>query len=496
VRRSWFDATAPRVIAVVVLFGAAGFYETLRQHSLNSVTNGDFWWHLRTGIGILQSHTLPHNGLYSQSSALPWMASSWLYDVKVAIGYRMFGLLYVPMIAITCKLALAMLTFVLADGLRGRFWTAVILSAAAQYILGSWQPLPLYSSVLAFAVELILLMDSRRTGSIRPLYWLPLLFLCWANLHVDFVLGIAALLLFIAASAIESRGARAGVVWLERSSNPPVNALGIVVAASVVASLITPYGWNLYGLFFTQAASAANRYFPGFQALRFRSPQDYLLLLLTMAAFLALGMRRSRDLFQIALLVLCTIASFHAQRDTWLVTLAAVTILADAVPETHSQTEGEIQPFPKSQLFIAAGLACVLLVAAAAIHLPHSRKAMMAEIGEGYPVAAADYIRDHQLPQPLFNSFPWGGFFTWYLPEYPVAIDGRTDLYGDDFNIQYAKVMNAEAHYSTFAPLNQAGTILLEKNSLMGTALATVPGFKVAYSDNVAVVLVREQPQP
>ena len=121
---------------------------------------------------------------------------------------------------------------------------------------------------------------------------------------------------------------------------------------------------------------------------------------------------------------------------------------------------------------------------------------MLAKIGEAYPVAAADYIRQHQLPQPLFNSFPWGGFLTWYLPEYPVAIDGRTDLYGDDYNIQYAKVMNAEAHYSTFPPLNEARTILLEKKSLMGTALPSVQGFKQVYSDDVAVVLVREQPGP
>ncbi len=77
-----------------------------------------------------------------------------------------------------------------------------------------------------------------------------------------------------------------------------------------------------------------------------------------------------------------------------------------------------------------------------------------------------------------------------------MAIDGRTDLYGDDFNIQYAKVMNAEAHYSTFPPLAQAGTLLLEKKSLMGSALPHVAGFNQVYADDVAVVLVREQPQP
>ncbi len=125
-----------------------------------------------------------------------------------------------------------------------------------------------------------------------------------------------------------------------------------------------------------------------------------------------------------------------------------------------------------------------------------SRDAVLAKIAESYPVAAADYIRTNNLPGPLFNSFPWGGFLTWYLPEYPVAIDGRADLYGPDFNVHYAKVMNFEEHYSTFSPLNEARVILLENNSHMAVALASVPGYKTAYSDNVAVVLVRDQSQP
>jgi hypothetical protein len=201
-------------------------------------------------------------------------------------------------------------------------------------------------------------------------------------------------------------------------------------------------------------------------------------------------------LFQIALLVLCTIAAFHAQHDAWLATLAALAIVGYAVAETKFQTAGENARVSARRVLSAAALALLLLAAATALHLPRGRQALLAEIGEGYPVAAADYIRQHQLPQPLFNSFPWGGFLTWYLPEYPVAIDGRTDLYGDDFNIQYAKVMNAEAHYSTFPPLAQAGTILLEKKSLLGSALPHVAGFNQVYADDVAVVLVREQSQP
>jgi hypothetical protein len=472
------------------------------------------------------------------------MASSWLYDVRIAIGYRIFGLLYIPMLAIACKFALAVLTFLLAGGLRGRFWPAVLLSATAQFVLINLPPLPLYSSVLLFAIELILLMQARSTGSVRPLYWLPLLFLVWANLDVQFVVGVIVILVFLAATVIERWGERTGIAWLQglpnnspdddiasvhdspiysKSRNAealrqgttsvvPISRLplirradfsprgtrflGAITAASLLATFITPYGWNLYGDFFARATSAANPYFPDFQALRFRSPQDYLLLLLIASAFLALGMRRSRDLFQIALLLLCTFAAFHSQRDAWMATLAAVAIVGNALPDSRSQVEGASSQFSKSRLLIAASVAIALLVAAAAIHFPRGRQAALAKVGKHYPVAAADYIRDHRLPQPLFNSLPWGGFLTWYLPEYPVAIDGRTDLYGDDFNIQYAKVMNADAHFSTFPAFNQAATLLLEKNSLMGAALATVPGFRVAYSDNVAVVLVREQPVP
>jgi hypothetical protein len=496
VRRSWLDGPAPRVTALVLLFAVAGFHESIRQHSLNSVTNGDFWWHLRTGLGILASHAVPRSGLYSQSASLPWMASSWLYDVLVAVGFKLLDPRFVAILAIVLKFALAVLTFVLAGGMRGRFWTAIVLSAVAQYILGGMPPLPVFFSVLAFAIELILLMDCRTTGDVRLLYWLPLLFLLWANLDVQFVVGVFVLLLFLAACAIEQWGTRSGIAWLVRSPQPPLSALGVVTVASLVATVITPYGWNCYGVFFARATSAANSYFPDYQSLRFRSPQDYLLLLLAMSAFLALGIRRSRDLFLITLLVLGAMAAFHAQRDAWLVTLASVAIVGNAVPQTDLQAGREDKRVPPRQFLSAAGLALLLLAAATAIHLPHGRAAMLAEIGEGYPVAAADYIRQHQLPQPLFNSFPWGGFLTWYLPEYPVAIDGRTDLYGDDFNIQYAKVMNAEAHYSTFPPLARAGTILLEKKSLMGSALPHVAGFNQVYADDVAVVLVREPSQP
>jgi hypothetical protein len=495
VRRPWLSG-ALGVIAAVAVFATPALWEFLHCGSLNNIAGADFWWHLQTGLEILRTHSLPHSGWFSQSSTLPWIASSWLYDVRIAAWYQMLGLRSLPVLALAAKFFLAVLTFLLARGIRGRFWTALALSAIAQYLLWSMSPLPVFCSVLALAIELTLIFEFRNRGSSWALYSLPALFLVWANLDSHFVYGLLVLLLFALANLAGQWGRAQGITWL--ASDPigdQTKTVLAIAATCVIAGCITPYGWNSYAVFWANATSAANAHFPDYLSLRFRTPQDYVLMLLTMAAFLALGMRRSRDLFQIGLLVLCTVAAFHSQRDAWLLVLAAVAVIADTVPKEVASGERQATSVkPRTTFLLATAISFVLLLVFCLVRLPQ-RDAVLAKIAETYPVAAADYIRANHLPEPLFNSFYWGGFLTWYLPQYPVAIDGRTDLYGPDFNIQYADVMSARAHYSTFPPLSNAATILVEKNSLAGKALPNVRGFKTAYSDNLAVVLVREREQ-
>ena len=144
--------------------------------------------------------------------------------------------------------------------------------------------------------------------------------------------GIVALLLFALTCAVEQGARREGIRWLppHQGSPPRLAVVGVPTIASVLATCLTPYGWGAYSSFCSPTGTA-NQRLPDFQSLRFRSPQDYLLLLLVMSAFLALGLRRLRDPFQIGLLVLCAIAAFHAQRDLWLVAIASVAIIANAV---------------------------------------------------------------------------------------------------------------------------------------------------------------------
>lgn len=474
-----------RIPAMVLLFVSAALVEVFRLSSLSAITNADIWWHLSSGLWMLQHHAFPHSGLFSQSASLPWIAPSWGYDLLLAVVYKLVGLRAIPLLLILLRAGLAVVTFLLAGGLRGKLWLAVGLSAVAQYILGAMPPGPGYFSTLLFGIQLLLLLKARRTGSYRPLRSLPLLFLLWANLHVQFVYGVLLLLWFAATVACER-------LFRVSEEHPlDVGAVLKIAGASLVATILTPYLYRTYSVFFATTFSSANQYLPEFRALGFRQPQDYLLLLLAMSAFLTLGLRRSRDVFQIGLLAGCLGLSFYAQRDIWLVALASLVVIGGAVTTAPASDVALVRLSVRREVWIAACASFAILMMAAFVRLPRTDEALVAKAGASYPVAACDYVREHRLAQPLFNAYEWGGFLTWYLPEYPVAIDGRVDLYGGDTVAEYSKVMNADVPYTEYPAVAGAHTILLPKNAIMAAGLSSVPIFKIAYSDDISIVLTR-----
>jgi hypothetical protein len=461
-----------RVAILVLVFSVAGVAEAVRITSLTSLSASDIWWHLRTGLWILQNHALPRFGIYSQSAQLPWAESSWLYDLLLALGYKLLGIAVLPATLIVFRAVLAVIVFMLAGGTRDRFWVALTLSLVAQYILSGFAPTPELSSVLLFGVELILLFESRRTTNSRLLFWAIPLFLIWANISPLFVYGLTMLLLLVIFEASKRQAS------LSQSGVP-------VFGLSLVASLITPYAYKPWVSFLHSFTSDANQYFPDRLAMKFHQPQDYLLLLLTMAAFLFLGVRRSKDPFLISALVASAALSFYSQNNIWLVTLISVGIIADS-PEAENAING---PVLLKTTRTAAVVTFVVLAATFVLLVPHKQPALLSRVSTTYPVVAANYIRDHRLPQPLFNAYEWGGFLMWYMPDYPVAIDGRTDLYRDDIYVNYSKVLNADLPMNSCPPLEQARTILLPRKSLLARALSTVPAFKVVYRDDVSTVL-------
>ncbi len=269
-----------------------------------------------------------------------------------------------------------------------------------------------------------------------------------------------------------------------------------IAGLSVVATLLTPYTFHLFPSAF-QAAYGQVLFedFPEMQALAFRRPQHFVLMLLVMAAFLTLGRQRSRDLFKLGVMGVFVMLAFRVQRDVWCVVLPAIAIIADALADCRQEPEARKEsPGWKWEKPLVAVLVLAVFLAAI-IRIPGS-SALLDQASRAFPVKACDFIRANQLPGPLFNTYSWGGFLIWHLPEYPVAIDGRLNLYGDEINERYFKVTSGSERFETDPDFTRAQTILLERKVPMTKALTALPAlraqFRVAYEDDVATVLVRQ----
>jgi len=475
------------VFVLLLSFGAI-----LESTRLLSLRDPEIWGHLQVGSWILENKSWPQVALFSQEGNLPWMDFNWGYDVVTAAAYQVLGLRALPAILMGFRVALAAITFLLAGG-RKNFWSAAVLSVVAQYVLFSIGPVAAFVSLLLFGTEVLLLFEIRRSGNWRLLFVLPAFFFLWANLDSGFVYGIAMYLLFLAVMAVEKMDQAAKRRWVQKPGTEiPIGTAALAGSACAAASLLTPYVYHPYVVFLATQFSAVNRYLPGYSPMSFRQPQDYLLLLLAMAAFLSLGILRSRDLFQLSILSVCAALSFHAQRENWLVTLAAITVIGQAILQKSERAREEKGLRWSWQTLAPAGLAIAMVFLAWEFGVPRNRDALLAKIAESYPARASDFIRQHQLPPPLFNTYRWGSFLTWYLPEYPVAIDGRRGLYPNDEELDYFKVMYVEIPYQSFPPMKQARTLLLDKADVMGEAFRGLPGFHVAYEDDISIVFLHE----
>jgi hypothetical protein len=497
-----------RVVALALLLTASATYEA--KH-LTALFDTNVWLHLRTGTWILETHSVPQSGLFSQSSNLPWMDSSWGSDVVLAVCYRFFGLRAIPLLLMIFKVGLAVVTYLLARSGKANFWAAVCLSAVAQYVVPVSQSLPYVLSIVFFGIELFLLERARRTGSIRHLYWLPAVFWLWANLHALFVGGLLLFAVFLISISLEQVLKTSSGGWLDEQTRlVPLSSCALLFGGSLLAVLVNPYTYRVFGEAYRLLYSAMGfQYFAELRAMSFRSPQDYVLMLLVMAAFLALGRRRSVNIFELLTLIGGTLVAFRIQREAWMAVLPAIAVLSRGfgfreqdnqallpLDNSHvSQRRRDMghPSFTWEKLIIALTAAAILAIAG--FRMP-GQKALMLRVGQSFPVKACDFIRGNHLPQPIFNEYSWGSFLAWYLPEYPVAIDSRIDLYGDDVTENYFRVIAGGVRLDTNPSLAAARTLILQKQSGMTKALTTLPTltsqYRLAYSDYVAAVFVKQ----
>jgi hypothetical protein len=454
------------------------------------VRDPDIWWHVKTGDWIVEHAAVPHNGLFSWTAAgRPWVAYSWGFEVLQSRAYEWFNLMGLGLFGVFLTLMIASLQFWSLRRLSGRFWEAWLLTAGSLYtFLFILMPRPVFVSISFYIVLLTLLLEANRSGKTRTLYWLPALFLVWANVHIQFIYGLFVVGLFVACQVAVRFAERTSLVPSVLSPpSLPATPLILTFGACALATLISPYSYHLYQVVFLYSkAKYSYKIIIELQPLTFRMSNHFAQLLLAAAGFCAIGWRRKFDLFKLALMIAASFLAFRTWRDCWFVSTTAAAFIADFPAPELKRDRGENLAEGGLQL---ATLALFLFLLSQ--NFDFNERSLDRTVSLGFPVDAVNYLRHNPLPGPVYNNLDWGGFLIWYMPQFPVAIDGRNDLYGDDFDRTFYEAQTGAA-YKNDPYLLQSGFVLLAKKCPLATILRGDKRFVLAYEDKIAVVYARQ----
>jgi hypothetical protein len=456
-----------------------------------SVLDPDMWWHLSVGDWIVQNRTFPHTGIFSHTAAdRAWMAYSWGYEVLLSRAYVWFSFMGMGLFGTALTIAAGVAIFRMLYRVSGRFWTAWLLSIVVYAaFLFNIAPRPVFFTVVLFTVTLTLLFEAQRKGQVQLLYWLPLVFLIWANIHIQFIYGLAVVGLFAGMNMLQRIAIRLRVYpnFLLTTPTLPVLQPFAVLACCILASCVGPYGFHLYQeAFVISKSKIMYKIIRELQALNFKYSNQYAELFLATGAYFALGWQKKMDPFKLALLIFASVFAFRTWRDAWFICVTSAAIIAD-FPTPDAEADRSI----KLSDWAIVTVASVLLLLVTVRNADFNERALDRAISGEYPVDAVNFLRKNPVGGPLYNSFDWGGFLIFYMPQYPVSIDGRTDLYGDAMDERYYSTQEADPSYVTDPVLNEAGVVLLKNKFPIAQMLLTDRRFRVIYRDDLAVILVR-----
>lgn len=472
-----------RARALVPLCVGAGAYLFFLYVGDTLLQDSDSFWQIKVGQWILDHGAVPTTDFYSFTrTGAPWISTSWLSQVLLAFSHAQWDWAGpVILTAMATALTAAIFVYLLdaqIEAPRAVLFAMLALLLSLHHVLARPHILAL-PVMVAWVGLLMAAADRRRAPS---WYWLPLMAL-WANLHGGFVLGLA-LIGPISLEAVEhaEKGQRLRLFmrWV---------LFGI---GAVIASCCTPYGWKtLLGatniLSLGELLSLIFEWMPANFAT-FTSFEGALLGLIAFGYYRGLVLSAPR-IFLILFLTWSALTHVRSiEAFAFLVPLVLAKPLGELVPRPQPDSTGT----DRWPAHYVTALGALMIVAAGwtstSLYMRHHRFTFtMTQT----PVAAVDLLEQRKV-QRIFNAYQFGGYLI--SRDIPVYVDGRAELYGEKFVMDFFKATEGKKPELLPRLLDQykIDATLLVADAPGPQILDQLTGWKRIYADDIAVIHVRD----
>ena len=237
-----------------VSFGLLGIFLVLVFMAASYKISGDddIFWHLATGRYIVEHKVVPDKDVFGHiTSGSEWIPFEWGWDVMTYGLYNIGGL---NAILLFRSLAFCFIFFVLYMLLRkfkiNSFLSITVLFVLLVAIMDRFSARPHILTYIFFVLLLYILLSYKyidRQGFTRKLYFIPVIFLLWANSHMGVLAGGLILFLFtITETIIYLKPGKFSSGEIKPLNKTELRNLWIISAASAAMLLVNPHGFSTY----------------------------------------------------------------------------------------------------------------------------------------------------------------------------------------------------------------------------------------------------------
>ncbi len=460
--------------------------------------DADMWWHLRSGEEMVTQRILLLEDIFSFTRySSPWVNAFWLSDIFIYLIYKaasFFGIaIFVALMGV------ATFNIVHRQMAGHPFLRALLLILAAITASPIWTPRPqLFSFFLLALLDYWLYLMKKERG---PKLWLLVpFFALWANLHGGYIWGVLLLIATLVGEVLN--------YWfgddaekMNFLSKAVLKQLALYAVFALFAVLLNPNGFELWRLpFHTVDVSLAIQEWqsPDFHQLSFH-PMLWMLFLFIAALAISLKSVDYGDLLKVLGFVYL---AFVSQRNVAPFAIILLPILGrhlslvwghwlsspfgKTIERWRAKSTSRQLPLFLTRSVNTLLVLLIMLVAFANLYTV----TRPAKIDATYPTEAIQWIKVNRPAGHLFNSYNWGGYLIWALRDYPVFIDGRADLYGDEIIGEWWAIMAGGEMAQELLDEWGVNLILVEAN-WQGVNGLSEYGWELLYQDEMSVIYGR-----
>lgn len=440
-----------------------------------AVSDNSLLVHLRTGIDIVDTWSIPDSDPYSFTAlGQPWVVQSWLASAIYGLAHALAGEHLVTVVHMLLAGAAGV-----AMAVVGRSGTMLrtlsVLFVPTVLGVYTWTQRPLLFGVVGFALVVLVVHKRMSPWWLLPVMWV------WVNTHGSYPIALAWVASVFVGQWIDSRSVDRSVA----------KYFGFAVAG-VLLGAVNPVGPKVLGFAFGLAGERSGN----FGAIaEWQSPDFHslggLVGLAALVVIVAAGFARRVD-WRYALGVVGLIAAtLFAARHMTMLAVAAVPFLAAVVGR------GVAAKAPARERAREARIAFATLVVVAVLGVGVTAGVFQRDGVDysGYPVAAVDWLQANGYTngdKRVASTDLAGCYMIWrYGGDVGVFIDDRVDMYPADVYGDFRHLIQLDEAPAPILDRYRVDAVLWSNKRPLANALPLDANWQQTYRDDDWTVFAR-----